>query len=464
MKKEPELSLPKYEVNETVSSLSQKIDWGLKQLNVPDTWKVTRGEGITVMVIDTGHPNHPDLNDNTKPGRNFIDGESMFDDNGHQTHCTGIICAQDNAHGMVGVAPESNCLSVKALSRSGSGSYAGLAAALDYAIEVQPDLVSMSLGGSMPSTEMESRIKKLYAMNIPVICAAGNTGEGGVNWPAAYDETIAVAAYDKFGEIAYFSSRGDTVEWAAPGVDIYSTYLNGTYASLSGTSMACPFIAGVIALMLSKHKKQEEATGMNDCKTVEDIRNHLLKYTKDKGESGKDNSWGYGTIDVKGLILNDPVEEEDPFTPPQPEPEPEEDPEEDPFTPPQPEPEPEPEPEPDPKCPLPNPCPEAPCPDYPNCKPEPEPEKPNEDCPFQDPCPWPNPCPPCPEYPEKIEPPKKDKNKLYMILGIGFVVVSALIIYMFTTEDSFEIPNPPYIDENGNVNWDDKYEHDRSGK
>ena len=213
---------------------------------------------------------------------------------------------QSNRNGRC--CPDAKCISVKALNKV-KWKLSSLADALDYAIEMKPDLVSMSLGGPSPSPVLESRIKKLYEMNIPVICAAGNTGEGGVNWPAAFDETIAVAAYDKYGNVARFSSKGEKVEWAAPGVNIYSTFLNNGYASLSGTSMACPFIAGVVALMLSKHKKQEEATGMNDCKTVAEIREHLLKYTNDKGAVGRDNSWGYGVIDVEKLIKGGDTEE-----------------------------------------------------------------------------------------------------------------------------------------------------------
>ena len=326
-----ETYLPKVEVNETLASLSQVIDWGLRQANVPKTWQVTQGEGINILVIDTGFPDHIDIGDNAVRGANFISGEPIEDENGHQTHCVGIICAKNNGIGMVGVAPKAKAVCVKALAKSGGGSYAGLAKALDYAIETKPDIVSMSLGGSVPSPVLESRIKTLYEMNIPVICAAGNTGEGGVNWPAAYNETIAVAAHDQRGRIASFSSRGDKVEWAAPGVNIYSTYLENQYASLNGTSMACPFIAGVVALMLAKHKKQENETGKNDCKTVEEIRQHLLKYTMDKGRLGKDNAWGYGIIDVEKMIGEKPE--------PKPEPEPE----------PKPEPEPEPKPEPAPE-------------------------------------------------------------------------------------------------------------------
>lgn len=301
--------LPRYSVDKQLASMNQVVDWGLRQLNIPATWSTTKGSGVTVMVIDTGHPTHSDIGNNAIPGENFIPGESIVDGNGHQTHCTGIICAKDNASGMVGVAPESKCISVKALSDSGGGTYDQLAAALDYAIEHRPDIVSMSLGGPQPSKQLHKRIKKLYDMNIPVVCAAGNSGTGGVDWPAAYKETIAVAAYDKHGNIADFSSRGEMVEWAAPGVGIYSTYLNNRFASLSGTSMACPFITGVICLMLAKHKKQFIETGHTDCETVEQIREHLLKYTLDKGTIGRDNSWGYGVIDVEKLI-NEPEKEE----------------------------------------------------------------------------------------------------------------------------------------------------------
>jgi subtilisin family serine protease len=404
--KDDELKLPEFKVNETMSTLSQRIDWGLRQLNVPKTWSITRGEGITVMVIDTGHPVHPDIGDNAIEGKNCIPNEPIEDENGHQSHCTGIISAKDNETGMVGVAPGSKCISVKALSKSGSGSYRGLAEALDYAIEMKPDLISMSLGGSSPSAAMQSRIQKLYDMNIPVICAAGNSGDGGVNYPAAFDETIAVAAYDKYGNVANFSSKGEKVEWAAPGVSIYSTYLNDGYASLSGTSMACPFIAGVVALMLAKHKKQEESTGMNDCKTIAQIREHLLKYTNDKGAVGRDNSWGYGVIDVEKLIGGGDIEQPTPTPTPTPT-----------------------------STPTPTPTPiEKPTPQPPE-------EKPVE------------------KEPVKEEPKKKNKNTLFIVIGV--VVIATIIGIAVVMNNKVDIPTPPYYDENGEINWDKKFELDR---
>lgn len=303
------------------SSTKQLIDWGVRQSKIPETWKETKGEGIKILVIDTGHPFHQDIGDNSKIGQNFILDEVMEDLNGHQSHCTGIISAKNNQFGMVGVAPKSTCISAKALNKNGSGTMKSLCEALEYAVKIKPDIVSMSLGAPQSFPLIHELIKKLHKLNIPVVCAAGNSGSAGVNFPAKYKETIAVAAYDINGNIAGFSSKGPQVDWAAPGVNIYSTFLDNGYKKLSGTSMACPFVVGIIALMLAKHRKQEKETGKNDCKTVDEIKEHLLKYTIDKGEKGKDNYWGYGIIDVKNLI--DPeTGEPEPKPEPKPEPEP----------------------------------------------------------------------------------------------------------------------------------------------
>ena len=408
---EYETKLPEYSKNEELGSLSQRIDWGLRQLNVPSTWSVTKGEGITAMVIDTGHPVHPDIGDNAIKGKNCISGEPIEDENGHQLHCTGIINAKDNETGMVGVAPEAKCISVKALAKNGSGTYYGLAEALDYAIEMKPDVVSMSLGGPAPSSVLHDRIKTLYEMNIPVVCAAGNSGDGGVNYPAAFDETIAIAAYDKYGKVARFSSKGEKVEWAAPGVNIYSTFLNNGYASLSGTSMACPFITGVICLMLAKHKKQEAETGKNDCKTVAQIREHLLKYTKDKGEVGKDNSWGYGVIDVEKMIKDGEEVSE------------------------------------------PTPTPTNTVTNTPTKTPTPT----NTKTPTKTHTKTQTPT----NTPDKVKP-KPKKNKLPLIIGgvVAVIGIIGAVIYFATKQDEVIIPNPPYINEHGEIDWDKKYEQE----
>ena len=117
-----EYKLPPITVDEVVSTLSQSLGWGLKQLNVPDVWVKTTGDGVTIGVVDTGYVDHVDVGDNVIAGKSFIPGEDMEDKHGHQTHCVGIICAKNNDQGMVGVAPNTKIICAKGLSNSGSGS------------------------------------------------------------------------------------------------------------------------------------------------------------------------------------------------------------------------------------------------------------------------------------------------------------------------------------------------------
>lgn len=236
-----------------------------------------------------------------------IDKSSNYIANGiivSNTHCLGIIGARDNDIGMVGVAPKCKIITVKVLGSDGTGDLNGITKALKYAIKVKPNIINMSLGTSENNPVIHELIKKLYELNIPIISAAGNDGKkDSVNYPAAYPETICVTAYDKNGKPAKFNSTGKETEFSAPGVDIYSTWLENKYSLLSGTSMATPFMTGLVALLLSKHIKQEADTGKNDCKTIEQIREHLLKYADNKGIVGHDDNWGYGVIDPVKLIL-----------------------------------------------------------------------------------------------------------------------------------------------------------------
>jgi len=308
MKKPIKTKLPPFKVKKVVAPFSEVKGWGITQLNIPSTWEYTQGEGVTVLVIDTGFPDHIDLENNVdkNQSRSFISYEQdILDYQGHGSHCAGIIAAERNGIGMVGVAPKAKIITAKALDKNGSGDLSALEKALEYAVAIKPDIVSMSLGAPVGSKSIHKLIKDLYNMNIPVVCAAGNSGKADdVNYPAKYPETIAVTAFDRNGRPARFNSRGPQVDFSAPGVDIYSTWINNTYSSISGTSMACPFLAGIIALMLSKHKINEAKGLDNDCITVPQIKQHLIKYTNDKGVIGKDDNWGYGVVDVPKLIVS----------------------------------------------------------------------------------------------------------------------------------------------------------------
>lgn len=167
------------------------------------------------------------------------------------THVAGIIAAAANGFGVVGVAPEAKILPIKVLDNNGRSSYDQIARGLRTAIDQRVDIINMSLGSpSAPPQVIHRLIQEAVQQKIIVVAAAGNDG-GGVNYPAHYDEVIAVGAVDKNGNLANFSSRGSEIDAVAPGVEIYSTHLHNNYATLRGTSQASPFIAGICALLLA---------------------------------------------------------------------------------------------------------------------------------------------------------------------------------------------------------------------
>ena len=168
--------------------------------------------------------------------------------------------------------------------------------------EIKPDVISISAGFTRANGEMHSIIKELYSLGIPVVCAAGNGGKRqGVIWPAKYPETIAVGAFDPQGNVPHFSAKGKLLDFSAPGVSIMSTWIQGKYAELSGTSMACPFIAGAVALLISKHKKLLESGLDDSINSVEKIKTSLIECSNDMGPIGKDKEWGFGVIDFNKI-------------------------------------------------------------------------------------------------------------------------------------------------------------------
>lgn len=309
----PIYRLPPYRVESVVKSLSESMDWGLSANNIPEHWKKTKGAGIRVAVLDTGiDADHPDLADAIEDVKDF--SGSFFgtaDKVGHGTHTAGTIAARANGIGVVGVAPECKLLIGKVLGDDGSGSSKAVAAGIRWATENKADIISMSLGSPYDDPQIHGAIMDAVAAGIIVICAAGNDGrDNSVNFPGRY--TIAIAAYDKNFQLAKFSSRGPQVVCAAPGVDILSTYpLPEGYAKLSGTSMATPFVAGVMALALSIHRSSPGATPLTN---EDEAREHLQKTAKDAGAPGFDTGFGWGLVNPDTLLT--PSQGEPPATVP----------------------------------------------------------------------------------------------------------------------------------------------------
>ena len=181
------------------------------------------------------------------------------------------------------MAPSANLYILKAIDGSGTGKVSWVVNAINYAIEKDVDIISMSLGMPKGDAKLERAIKTAISRNILVVCAAGNEGDGNYDvfeysYPASYVDVISVGAVDKKGIPASFSNSNLVVDLVAPGVDIISTYPHNQFASLSGTSMAAPHVTGSLALLKnwSRDEFQRDLT-------QEEIYAQLIKYTRNLG-------------------------------------------------------------------------------------------------------------------------------------------------------------------------------------
>ncbi|MEB3284074.1 MAG: S8 family serine peptidase [Candidatus Sericytochromatia bacterium] len=262
--------------------------WHLTKARFPQAWKVSRGKGVIVAVIDSGvDPNHPDLKDNLLPlidevvamGRrdNVDSGRLNFDgrdSHGHGTHVSGLIAARSNASGGVsGGAPEAKILPVKVTPLSGETDDATIAKGIRDAVEQGARVLNLSIGGPEPSPVLLEALNQAMLEGAVPVIAAGNDG-GVVNFPAAYPGVVAVGATTDSGRVADYSCRGEGLVLVAPGggqssrregAPLYSTMptyqafgsnsarLGTGYGTLAGTSMAAPLVSAAAALVLAVH-------------------------------------------------------------------------------------------------------------------------------------------------------------------------------------------------------------------
>ncbi|WP_421829363.1 S8 family peptidase [Larkinella sp.] len=290
---------PRFIIKNVVVSLSEVIDWGLRLVGIPDIWTVTQGENIKVCVLDTGVDySHPDLKDAIEDVADFTGSLSgPFDINGHGTHCCGIIAARRNNAGMVGVAPQSRIYSGKVLGDSGIGEVENIIKGIKWGLKKGADVFSLSLGTFEDDPELKAVIQDIFNDGKIIVAAAGNESRSNfINFPARYEECIAVGSINKLRLRSANSNRSSDLDIVAPGEDIYSTYLGKSYAVLSGTSMATPFVAGVCALILSKHRTSGGGTPINNNR---DMLAHLAKTAIDLGRAGVDSDFGNGLIHIE---------------------------------------------------------------------------------------------------------------------------------------------------------------------
>ena len=290
-------SVQSIEVDPKRYLLSESTPYGItmvQALQLSDAGSVNQ----KVCIMDTGYTlNHADLPSSGVTGDDGYGsnntGNWYNDGNGHGTHVAGTIAAiGSNNQGVVGVNPSGRLglHIVKVFNDSGSWAYGSdLIEAVNQCKNAGATVISMSLGGGASSTAERAAFDSAYASGILNVAAAGNDGNSNMSYPASYGSVMSVAAVDSSGNVANFSQYNSQVEIAAPGVGINSTYNNGSYKSLSGTSMATPHVSGVAALVW----------GNNPNCTVQQIRDGLNASAQDKGSSGRDSYYGYGIVKAK---------------------------------------------------------------------------------------------------------------------------------------------------------------------
>lgn len=279
----------------------QPLPWGINRIDAKLVWDSDiTGDGVNVAVLDTGiDTDHPDLALNLEGGYSCVnrDTSNIEDLNGHGTHTSGTIAALNNDFGVVGVGPDIDLYMVQ-LSKTGSIKITDIVEGINWCIATHSDgnfdndiqVMSMSFGGGYSYSE-DIALQNAYNHGIVLVASAGNSSGGAVGFPAALGCVIAVSAVDINDHIASFSSIGPQVELAAPGVSINSTYLGATYAPMSGTSMACPHVAGVAALVIAANPEL----------STPQVREILQITAEDIGLN--DYQQGYGLVDAEKAVI-----------------------------------------------------------------------------------------------------------------------------------------------------------------
>jgi hypothetical protein len=304
-----------------IAASDDKTNWGLADLKIQNLWdKGLKGAGVTVGLLDSGvDGDHPDLAGKIlkfsvfdSVGKLIPDIKKPYDNVGHGTHCAGIIAGGRPGKIGTGVAPDAKLI-VGSVLPNGSGSLAQVIGGMQWMIDPDgdpntndaPQILSMSLGGSLPDEDMVAACDALERNGIMLVASIGNSGDGMTGSPGNVPSSFSVGNYTKQRTISY-SSSGDIIDWeiepyhvnvikpdvSAPGTAIYSTYPKSKYATLSGTSMACPHVAGVSALLMS----HDNSISMVDLKSA------LVATSDDLGKKGWDTRFGSGAINPNAAL------------------------------------------------------------------------------------------------------------------------------------------------------------------
>ncbi len=276
--------------------LYSEYQWNLPIVETEKGWAVSRGDKhVIVAVIDTGvDGNHPDLQGHLLKGVNIVnEGKKPQDDVGHGTHVAGIISALvNNGEGVAGMTWYNPILPVKVLDETGSGNTYSVAQGIIWATDNGAKVINMSLGNYTAANFLHDAVRYAFDHDVVLIAASGNDNTSKPGYPAAYPEVMAVSAIDPEENRASFSNFGSYIDVMAPGVSIASTYPGNQYAAMSGTSMASPHVTALAALIRSANPLLKNT----------EVMDIIRRTAKDLGAKGKDNYYGYGSIDVVAAL------------------------------------------------------------------------------------------------------------------------------------------------------------------
>ncbi len=273
--------------------------WSLSKINAVAAWDVSQGGYGPIAIVDTGiDAAHSDLSAEVVSGYNFAaDSADTNDDNGHGTHVAGIISGiTNNSNGIASVGFRGSLIPVKVLDSTGTGTYGDVASGIIYAADHGARIINLSLGGSSASQTLQSAVSYAEQKGVIIVAAAGNNGNSAAVYPADYPGVVAVSATTADDSLASFSSYGSHIYVGAPGVGIISTYNNGGYATMSGTSMAAPEVAGLLGLALS-HSQISTSVLLSDLQQSSD---KVGNYPYDS--NGWNQYFGYGRINAAKLL------------------------------------------------------------------------------------------------------------------------------------------------------------------
>lgn len=275
------------------SDRNLKNQYYLEAIKASDIFKTDSIKEVKIAVLDSGiNASHPDLLGKVE-GREGHEYEDLTDDIGHGTEVAGIIAANTNNKGIVGIAGNSKLLSIRVTDTSGLADVSTIVAALDAAYNNGAKIIQLSLSTAQQSKILENAIHEAQNKGLLIIAAGGNSGTNEPRYPAAFDGVIGVGAVDENNEVEEYSTQGEHIDITAPGTNIYTTSIGkNKYKFVTGTSFATPQVTGLASILW----------GIAPELSANEIENLILNGATDIDEEGLDNNSGYGLLNIANTL------------------------------------------------------------------------------------------------------------------------------------------------------------------